>query len=328
MNCGGRVRRAEDVLMNRFLFAASCLAALVASGCNRNQPGEAPAAAVAPDAAAVKEAADFRAEHETSYRENWSTLAALHFLTPGSHTAGSAASNDIVLPPSVPPVAGRFTLSGDTVRFEPQPGVAVTLRGQPLTAPKDLVDDGQQGTDVLTFGTVDVVVHRSGERKSLRVWDPNGELAKGFLGFSWFPIQPEYRVIGRYVADAAPRTLPVLNTFGDTDMMRTEGIVTFTLQGRELTLRPFTTGIGRLWFVFKDESSGEETYDAARFLYADRRDDGTVVLDFNQAYNPPCAFNPYTTCPIPLAENRLPLKVLAGERDYPVHPAPVVPPAQ
>jgi uncharacterized protein (DUF1684 family) len=93
-----------------------------------------------------------------------------------------------------------------------------------------------------------------------------------------------------------------------------------TLRGQTLRLRPFTTRPKRFYFVFRDASSGQETYAAARFLYSDLRDDGTTVLDFNQAYNPPCAFNPFTTCPIPLPENRLGVKILAGERAYPVHP--------
>ncbi len=88
--------------------------------------------------------------------------------------------------------------------------------------------------------------------------------------------------------------------------------------GKPLTLRPFTTRPKRFYIVFRDASSGSETYEAARFLYADLLDDGTTVLDFNEAYNPPCAFNPYTTCPIPIPENRLPVKVLAGEKAYPV----------
>ena len=95
-------------------------------------------------------------------------------------------------------------------------------------------------------------------------------------------------------------------------------MIEFTLAGRKLSLRPFTTRPKRFYIVFRDASSGVETYEAARFLYADLLDDGTTILDFNEAYNPPCAFNPYTTCPIPLPENRLPVKVLAGEQAYPV----------
>jgi uncharacterized protein (DUF1684 family) len=110
----------------------------------------------------------------------------------------------------------------------------------------------------------------------------------------------------------------VLNTFGDIDEYSTEGVVEFRLLGQTLRLRPLTTRPKRFYIVFKDASSGQETYEAARFLYADLLDDGTAVLDFNQAYNPPCAFNPYTTCPIPLRENNLPVRILAGEKAYPV----------
>jgi uncharacterized protein (DUF1684 family) len=113
--------------------------------------------------------------------------------------------------------------------------------------------------------------------------------------------------------------LQVVNTYGDVDDYKSEGVVEFTIAGQTVRLRPFTTRPKRFYFVFRDASSGQETYETARFLYADLRDDGTTVLDFNQAYNPPCAFNPNTTCPIPLKENRLSVKILAGEKAYPVH---------
>jgi uncharacterized protein (DUF1684 family) len=122
--------------------------------------------------------------------------------------------------------------------------------------------------------------------------------------------------MGRLIRDAKPSRLKVLNTYNDVDEYLSEGVVEFTLSGQALRLRPFTTRPGRLYFVFRDASSGQETYETARFLYSDLRDDGTTVLDFNMAYNPPCAFNPYTTCPIPLKENRLPVKILAGEKAY------------
>ena len=271
-------------------------------------------------AAATKETEDWRAKHEESYRREWSTIAGLHFLEPGTHSAGSARANDIVLPASASsPRIGRFVLKGDVVRFEPERGSHVQIGSQPVTQPIDLRDDGADKPDELAVGDIRMVVHRSGERKSLRVWDPQGELARGFLGFRWFPIQMEYRVTARFIADRSPHDVKVLNTFGDVDAYKTEGVIEFTLQGQTLRLRPFTTRPKRFYIVFRDRSSGEETYDAARFLYSDLRDDGTTVLDFNQAYNPPCSFNPYTTCPIPLPENRLPVKVLAGERAYPVH---------
>jgi uncharacterized protein len=293
---------------------AACAAALavLAAACAREAPQ--------PEATSVTtEIEAWRAKHEADYRRDWVTIAGLHFLEQGTQTAGSAKTNDVVLPESAPPALGRFIVKGTAVTFEPAPGAPVDLKGAPVTAPVALKDDGAPDADELVTGSVKMAVHVSGERRSLRVWDPEGPLARGFKGFTWFPIQLDQRVTGRFVPDTSPRTLQVTNTFGDLDTFTTQGVVEFTLNGRTLRLRPFTTRPKRFYFVFKDQSSGNETYAAARFLYSDLKDDGTTVLDFNQAYNPPCAFNPYTTCPIPLPENRLPLKVLAGERAYPDH---------
>jgi len=301
---------------HRRLLAVIAITAL-ACACGDAPRTPAPAAGAAQSPVAATEA--WRAKHEADYRRDWASIAGLHPLKPGANTAGSAAANDIVLPASVPARLGRFVLNGTVVRFEPAAGATVLKKDQPVTTPLDLRDDSQTTPDELTVGSVRLVVHVSGDVRSLRVRDPEGPLAKGFLGFAWFPIDLSYRVVGRFRPDPAPRKIPVVNTFGDVDEFTTEGVVEFPLLGRTLRLRPFTTRPKRFYFVFKDASSGHETYGAARFLYADLADDGTVVLDFNQAYNPPCSFNPYTTCPIPLRENELPIKVLAGEKDYPVH---------
>jgi hypothetical protein len=265
-----------------------------------------------PDAAVLQ----WRAKHEQDYRRNYASIAGLHDLKPGANTAGSAATSDIVLPPSTPATIGRFIRNGQSVRFNPAPGVKVLLRDQPVTSEIELRDDSTRDVDELVIGSVRIVVHPSGENRTIRVRDPEGPQAKGFLGFRWFPVDPTYRVTGRFIKDAKPQRLKVLNTYGDADDYSSEGVVEFTLSGQTVRLRPFTTRPGRLYFVFRDASSGQETYETARFLYSDLRDDGTTVLDFNMAYNPPCAFNPYTTCPIPLKENRLPVKILAGERAY------------
>lgn len=292
------------------------LAVVLAAAACRSTPMTAPD--VSP-AQAGQQAEAWRAKHEVDYRREYVTIAGLHFLKEGPQSAGSDASRDVVLPAGAPATVGRFVLTGEAVRFEPDAAATVTLGGTPVTAPVVLTDDGAPKADELTTNGIRMVVHRSGVRKSLRVWDPEGPMAGGFLGFRWFDIQPAYRVVGRFVPDTAPRTVQTINTFGDLDEYKTEGVVEFTLNGDTLRLRPFTTRPKRFYFVFRDGSSGNETYAAARFLYSDLRDDGTTVLDFNQAYNPPCAFNPFTTCPLPLHENRLTVKILAGERAYPVH---------
>jgi len=311
----------------RALVSATTIAIGLTGACGGGTSKEAqPAPPVAESPVAVNE--KWRAKHEADYRRDWVTIAGLHPLKPGPNTAGSAKTNDIVLPASAPAVLGRFVFQNPTVRFEPAAGAHVLLndqrdqrdqRGQPVTSPIDLRDDRTPKADELVMGDVRLVVHISGDTRSLRVRDPDGPLAKGFLGFTWFPIDLQYRVIGRFIKDSQPQRIKVLNTFGELDEYNSEGVVEFNLLGQTLRLRPFTTRPKRFYFVFRDASSGQETYEAARFLYADLLDDGTTVLDFNQAYNPPCAFNPYTTCPIPIRENRLPIKVLAGEKAYPVH---------
>ncbi len=266
--------------------------------------------------AVVMEVEAWRSEHEESYTRNWVTIEGLHFLKPGTQTAGSAPDNDVTLIAPLPERLGSFTVASDEVTFAPDPSASITINGEPATSAIVLRDDGAEEPDVIEANGASVVVHRSGTRLSLRVRDPNGERARTFEGFEWFPISRDYRVLGRFIRDATPRSLPVVNTFGDVDTYETEGVVEFTLNGETLRLRPFTTEPGRFYFVFNDASSGDETYEAARFLYSDLSKDGTTILDFNEAYNPPCSFNPFTTCPIPLPENRLPIKVLAGEKKY------------
>jgi uncharacterized protein len=276
------------------------------------------AASLAADPAHVKEVEAWRAKHEADYRREWVSISGLYFLKPGPNTAGSASSNDIVLSPAVPATIGRFVLGDDgIVRFDPAAGVDIRLDDRPVTAAIALKSDEPGPADEIVVNDVHLNVHLSGERRSIRTHDANGEPARAFLGFRWFPIDARYRVVGRFIKDPAPQHLRMLNTLGDLDEATTEGVVEFTLMGKTVRLRPVTTRPKRFWFIFRDASSGHETYSAARFLYADLRDDGTSVLDFNEAYNPPCAFNPYTTCPIPLPENRLKIKILAGEKAYP-----------
>lgn len=291
-------------------FAALLL--LPGCGAQKDAPPPAPASAAATESP-VEVTEKWRAKHDADYRRDWVSIAGLHSLKPGVNTVGSARTNAIVVE-NVPASLGRFVVTGDKVRFEPAKGANVVQKDKPITGPVDF----NTGGDQLSVGDVRLVLHLSGTHQSVRVRDPNGPLARGFLGFSWFPIDLQYRVVGKFIPDAEPKPLKVPNTLGDEDEYKTEGVVEFQLHGQTLRLRPFTTRPKRFYIVFRDASSGHETYETARFLYADLKDDGTTVLDFNQAYNPPCAFNPYTTCPIPLRENRLPVKILAGEKAYPI----------
>jgi uncharacterized protein (DUF1684 family) len=273
----------------------------------------------AADPAVMKEIEQFRAKHEEDYRRQFVTLAGLSSIKDGVNTVGSASSNAVVLPRGAPPSVGRLVVTGNDVRFEPAAGVKVTMKEQPVTTSVDLTSDEKGPADELAVGGITFWVHMSGDRRTIRMRDENGQTARTFEGFKWFPIDERYRVSGRFIKDPAPRLVKIPNQLGDEETYTTEGIVEFTLDGQRVTLRPMTTRPGRLYFIFRDGTSGKETYETARFLYTNLNPDGTTIMDFNQAYNPPCSFNPYTTCPLPPKENRLAVRILAGEKAYP-HP--------
>jgi uncharacterized protein (DUF1684 family) len=269
----------------------------------------------------VRQVDAWRARHEADYTRDYVPLAGLFFLEPGSNSVGSAPSSRVRLPDRAPAIIGSIEYEGGVVRFEPRAGARVTLGGAPVAAPVVLNPAApERPADELLVDDLAFWVHMSGARHAIRLRDPQGEPARTFLGFRWFAVDPRSRVVGRFVADAAPREIQVASLTGDDQTFTTEGTVEFELLGTRVRMRPMTTRPGRLYFVFRDATSGSETYAAARFLYADLAADNTTVLDFNEAYNPPCAFNPYTTCPLPLPENRLKIPIRAGERDYP-HPA-------
>jgi uncharacterized protein (DUF1684 family) len=272
---------------------------------------------VAQDPAYLKKVEAWRATHEADYRRDYVPLAGLFFLKPGGNTAGSAKGSAVALPSRVPAAIGRFVYERDEVRFEPAGGAEVFLGEARVTSPVRLRPaESSRPRDELRIGDITLWVHTSGERHAIRVRDPQSEVARTFAGFRWYPIDERYRVTARFIADPKPRQIRVPSLSGDDQVYTTEGMVEFTLQGRRIRMRPMTTRPGRLFLVFRDATSGKETYGAARFLYADLQPDGTTVLDFNEAYNPPCAFNPFTTCPLPLRENRLTILIRAGELDY------------
>lgn len=281
-------------------------------GCGRERQANHDPAVVEEHAAAVQA---WRQKHEEDYRREYVTISGLHDLLPGTRSVGSDPGNDIQIP-HVPPRIGKLVVADGHVTFEPEPDAGVMQEGQAVTAAVVLKEPGARAAPELTIGDVRLVIHTSGDRLMLRVRDPQGGPATAFAGFDWFPIDIAYRVTGRLIRDPEPRPFRVLTTLNDLATFDSEGVVEFQLQGRTLRLRPFTTRPNRFYFVFRDASAGEETYKVARFLYSDLQSDGTTVLDFNEAYNPPCAFNQYTTCPIPLDENVLPVKILAGERAY------------
>jgi uncharacterized protein len=252
--------------------------------------------------------ADLRSDH------GWLTIAGLYWLHEGENKFGSDPLNDIVLPEaSSPPDAGTFDLHDGKVIAHIKPGVAVTMNGKPVET-IELRHDTP--TDRLAIGGLTLWVHASGGRLTIRMQDKNSALRREFAGLHWFPIDESYRVTARYVPYEKPQQVPIQNLAGDSLALPIAGYVVFTLRGEEYRLEAEADEKGELSFVFRDLTSGMETYAASRFLDTDPVKDGRVILDFNEAYNPPCAYNPYTTCPLPPPGNRLHVRIEAGEKMY------------
>src|SRR6266853_3772912 len=261
----------------------------------------------------------FRQAREAKLRSDtgWLTIAGLHFLTQPETTFGSDAANDIVLPGGAPARVGSFLMAKNgrvSVRLEPAVSVSI-LDGKPFSG-GPIKSDGEGSPDRLVLGDVQVWVHQGGERPALRVRDQNNPLRKEFTGRKWYPVNAEYRVEAVFEPYDKPKTVQVPNLLGDIDTMTSPGTVSFSLGGKTMRMAAVTENDNELWFIFRDLTSGSETYPAARFLYSPKPAEGKVLLDFNKAENPPCAFNSYATCPLPPEENRLKVRVEAGEKIY------------
>ncbi len=244
----------------------------------------------------------------------WLTIAGLYWLQEGENRIGTDPSNDIVLSASSAPAhIGVFTFQHGATSFQTAKGIRVLHKGKAIQSA--LLTAGG-AVDVISVGALTMWVHKSGERFAIRVRDPDSPLRKKFTGLSWFPSDPTYRVTARFVPYDAPKPAPMINILGDIERFTSPGYVVFELGGQTLRLEPVASEENDLFFVFRDGTSGKETYAATRFLRADTPQNGQVVLDFNKAYNPPCAFNPFTTCPLPPKDNRLAIRIEAGELEY------------
>lgn len=253
-------------------------------------------------------------EAELKSDEGWLTVAGLFWLQEGDNAAGSAPSNGIVLPSKAPGRLGVFHLSGGVVTFTRDPAAQVTFNGRPVQRVE--LEDGER--HALAAGDLRLFIIRRGDRVAVRMRDLRSTMRREFKGLEYYPIRPGYRVEAQFTPYGTPRRLPILNVLGQTPEMLSPGYVTFTLNGVRLRLEPVyeTDEQKDLFFIFRDLTSRDTTYPAGRYLHADLPRNGTVVLDFNRAYNPPCAFTDFATCPLPPKQNHLSVRIEAGELAY------------
>jgi uncharacterized protein len=249
--------------------------------------------------------------------DGWLTLVGLYWLMPGENSLGADAANPIFLSADgVPARAGTIVVDGDSARLQ---DATAQVRIDGLTAADGpLADDRSADPTVMQLGDLRMhVICRGGDRLALRVRDHTAPGLAAFRGIEHFPIDIGWRVTGRLEPDPSDEPMEIVDITGIVTHEPSPGRVAFERDGQTWRLRSLVGGDGKLWLIFGDATNGGETYGGGRFLYSEPvADDGTVVIDFNVAYNPPCVFSPYATCPLPPAENRLPLRIEAGELLY------------
>jgi len=215
------------------------------------------------------------------------------------------------------PEMGTFTLKNGKVLLKPDAGLAVD--GKPITSTMELKSDTDpNGPTVVTAGSKRFQIIKRSDRYGVRIKDAQSEARRNFKGLDYYPIDSKWRVEAKLEPHNPEKKIPITNIVGQTTDEVSPGALVFTLDGKTYRLDPILEqGSTDYFVIFKDETSHDTTYPAGRYLYASPAGpDGKVVLDFNKAYNPPCVFTPFATCPLPPLQNRLSLRVEAGEKNY------------
>ena len=233
--------------------------------------------------------------------DSWLTLVGLDWLKEGEN----------------PAPAGTVSLNAGKTTYNPTEDAQI--EGKPVTGSVALLADADEGgPTIVRTGTKQFNVIKRGERFGLRIKDAQSPTRLNFKGLDYFPIDPKWRVEARLEAYHPPKQIPITDVTGMTTNNIAPGALVFQLDGKEYRIDPIVEdGSDQFFIIFKDETSKDATYPAGRYLYADKPGaDGKVIVDFNKAYNPPCVFTPFATCPLPPPQNRLPIRIEAGEKKY------------
>lgn len=269
-----------------------------------------------------KEIETWRQERLTSLKSDtgWLTVVGLFWLKEGENKFGSDDSNAIVFPKGKAPAsAGSFLLEKDQVRITTKEGSGITSDGKPVASLALQPDTSGQPT-ILTLGSLSFFTIKRGEKFAVRLKDKESEARQHFSGLQYYPIDTKWRVAAKWVPYNPAKKIQILNVIGMLEDSDCSGAVEFVVEGKTYRIDALEEGEGddkALFLIFGDQTNGKETYGAGRFLYSDAPDTaGKVIVDFNEAYSPPCAFTTFATCPLPPKQNKLPLRIKAGEKKY------------
>lgn len=297
-----------------FARALLGLSALVLmAGCATQLPG--PAGDQSRLSQYEREAMGWRERRHNRLTEpfGWLSLVGLEPLEQGRYRVGTDAANELPVT-SGPPLWGALTVIGNRAWFDVEPGADVRIiNGNGPSV--EMQTGGDHGPTFIEAGSMQLQLLDRGGKPVLRMRDSQASTRVDFAGLAYFPFNPDWRIEARWLPHPEGRTLLVANVLGELIHEPNPGMAEFEFQGRSYGLEAVDSG-DQLFFILADRTSGRESYGLGRFLYSDLPEDGIVVLDFNRAYNPPCAFTEYSTCPLPPPENRLDVRIEAGELTY------------
>jgi len=246
--------------------------------------------------------------------DGWLNLVGRSWLKPGENKFGSAKDNDIVIESNkVPDYMGVFVFQDSTVTMKVNDGVEVLFNGNPV---KEMVMIGDTKKEMTVFQHKSIkwnLIVRN-ELYGIRFRDLESEAVKNFKGIERFPVNEDWKITAEFKAFNPPKKMSVPNVLGQVDEELSPGAVVFKKGEQNYSIQTIDAG-DKLWLIFADGTSGEETYGGGRFLYTDKADStGKVIVDFNKAYNPPCVLTKFATCPLPPKENYIKLRITAGEK--------------
>lgn len=256
-----------------------------------------------------------REERFKNTERGWLGLVGLFWLRDGENKIGSDRSNDIVLPTGVPGHIGNVQYNNGVATFRAARGIPVNCNGKQITLKTLVADIYEDDADFLQIGDITFVLLERADRHLIRVWNKYSETRKNFAGFKQYPVDPDYRITAKYTSYDEPKMIRIQDVIEIYHEVPYQGYVTFELNGQEHRLEA-TGGEDYLFFSFKDQTNGNTTYVGGRYMVVDLPKKGKVEIDFNTAYNPPCAYTDYATCPLPPSQNHLEVSIEAGEKVY------------
>ncbi len=250
-------------------------------------------------------------------KNGWLSLAGLYWLEQGENSFGSDSSNQIIFPEKAPKFMGSFFLNDTTVTITVNKDIEIFIDSLRINS-MQLKNDNQKGRHILTHSTLSWYIVKRTNKFGIRLKDSEHPNIKAFSGNEYFTIDPAWRIKARLEPYDSAKTISIPNVLGQVIDSPCPGALLFSIDGNTYKVDP----IGEVtddeyWLLFADETSGDETYGAGRFLYVDKVDSsGITYIDFNKAYNPPCVYTPFATCPLPPMQNRLAVRITAGEKNW------------